>query len=76
MAAQLSRGASGTEAVAACLIGHQLPAAAAIAAACGDVRLATLLTQVPLSGSKSLCRSVGLSKDLIVMMVFDNKLNV
>lgn len=45
VAARLVAGASGVSAVAACIIGHQLPAAAALAAACGDVRLATLLTQ-------------------------------
>ncbi len=42
----LRGGATGTAAVVAALTGHQLPAAAAIAAASGDLRLATLIVQV------------------------------
>ncbi len=44
---RLRSGARGTDAVLAALSGHQLGAAMALAAASGDVRLATLLAQVP-----------------------------
>lgn len=43
---QLKDGAAGCGAVMAALSGHQLAAATALAAASGDVRLATLLAQV------------------------------
>lgn len=48
---QLQSGAAGCAAVMAALSGHQLGSAAALAAASGDVRLATLLAQVQQSGS-------------------------
>ncbi len=43
---RLRSGATGADAVLAALSGHQLGAATALAAASGDVRLATLLSQV------------------------------
>ncbi len=46
LAARLRGGARGTDAVLAALSGHQLGAAMTLAAAAGDVRLATLLSQV------------------------------
>jgi Nuclear protein 96 len=45
-AKQLQTGASGCPAVMSALSGHQLAQATALAAASGDVRLATLLAQV------------------------------
>ncbi len=51
----LHGGATGCAAVGAALTGHQLPAAAAIAAAMGDVRLSSVLVQVVCSFFVSCC---------------------